>query len=245
MFTVFLCIQYGFKKFLNIYLFIFSLILCVLGVILSGSNNALMTMLIGTLMFAVILAARNFRNLKWLALVLVIMVLVFIAALKISPSFSSSIGRVFPAANKIYCGERIEFKDIIPNRYLSDRDRIWKEGAELFMKSPVTGIGANQYLAKNRIEPDKFNMHNIFGEILVNHGIAGFVLFLILMAGWFIRIKSSWQAVIAVTAVLSHMIDCFITYNLPWIILVAWIIALTTTDFKNSGNMATRQAGSA
>jgi O-antigen ligase len=242
MFIIIISIQYGYKKLMNIYLFICVLSFCILGVILSGSNNALMLLSAGLALAFFMILARNKRNLKWLLVSFFLIAAVVVFSMKMSPSFSTSIGRVFPVANKIYNGQHIELNDFFPNKYFSDRDIIWKEGFYQFKESPVLGIGANQFLVKNRIAPNEYNMHNIFGEILVNHGIIGFALFSVLLLIWFTNIRSFWQAAIALATVFSHMIDCFITYNLPWIIIVAWIIALTTRDFKKSNGvmMSTR-----
>jgi len=112
---------------------------------------------------------------------------------------------------------------------LEQRLSIWQNGWELFLEKPIFGIGASQFIMRNHHSGGRtIHMHNIFGDILVNHGIVGFVLFMALIAAWFKNAKGDWQVYLIVTLFVSHMFDCFAPYNTIWLIFTPWLVALTT-----------------
>jgi hypothetical protein len=84
-------------------------------------------------------------------------------------------------------------------------------------------------------------MHNIFGDVLVNHGVVGFSLFIALLAIWFKKAKGAWQAGLIATLLVSHLFDCFAPYSMMWLVFVAWLVALTTRRpavmFVKSGSL--------
>jgi O-antigen ligase len=125
---------------------------------------------------------------------------------------------------------------------LEDRLVIWENGWELFMEEPIFGIGASQFIMRNSHPGGRtIHMHNIFGDVLVNHGVVGFSLFIALLAIWFKKAKGAWQAGLIATLLVSHLFDCFAPYSMMWLVFVAWLVALTTRRpavmFVKSGSL--------
>ena len=78
---------------------------------------------------------------------------------------------------------------------LHNRTRIWKTGLKVFKSHPVAGVGSGAYakavepwLGRPAIAGHEYVAHNTFISVLVETGIVGFVLFVLLLAAvvWFI-----------------------------------------------------------
>jgi len=224
---------YGGRVYINNYLYGSTLLCSAVGVILSGSMNAGLTLFIGIIILLYVTASENKVAFKKILLGCVVLSMLVFGAIKHNGSFASSVGRDFPFATKVYTKQPINITDLIPTFHSHERVVIWKEGFQQFKEHPIFGVGANQFVFRNRVMPG-FHMHNIFGEILVNHGLTGFSIFIVLIGIWFLHAKSLWQVGLVITILISHMLDCFVTHSIVWVIFVPWLIVITT---KNTDEM--------
>ena len=86
---------------------------------------------------------------------------------------------------------------------LHDRTRIWKAGLQLFERYPVLGIGLGAYpKAAYPALHIHYNAHNTFLSVLVETGIAGFVLWGLLLAtlAWFAGLLAASERALWFTA---------------------------------------------
>ena len=226
--TLSIILQHG--RLVNRYLFSITLLLCIVGLIFSTSRNGILTIVTGTALLAVSLVRS--RKSKWkvcaiTACTLAILVAAFSAykPIPLAKRFSNLVS----LAPEVVSGQPFEIKEMIATLRLEQRLTIWQNGWELFLEKPVFGIGASQFITRNNHPGGRtIHMHNIFGDILVNHGIVGFALFIALVTIWFKKAKSDWQVFLIITLFVSHMFDCFTLYNTIWLIFTPWLVALTT-----------------
>lgn len=217
-------------RLVNRYLFGFALLLCTVGLFLSTSRNGILTMVTGTALLAVsmVRGRKSFWKVAAItACTLVILVVAFSAhkPIPIAKRFSN----IVSLAPTMFSGQSFGGKEMVTALKLEQRLSIWQNGWELFLEKPIFGIGASQFIMRNHHSGGRtIHMHNIFGDILVNHGIVGFVLFMALIAAWFKNAKGDWQVYLIVTLFVSHMFDCFAPYNTIWLIFTPWLVALTT-----------------
>jgi len=230
--VVMINLRYGGRRYINGYLNGITLIGCVCCVILSGSMNAALTLFLGIVISVWALAKEShaaFRRTIFWGVVFAILIL---GGIKVNSTFATIIGGDFPLATKIKYNQPITLRDNIPTVNLHQRDVIWKEGLRQFVEHPFLGIGAKQFSYQKRSILPNLHMHNIFGEVLVNQGLVGALLLGTLLVGWFRHARFAWQVGIILTTLLSHQLDCFVTHNILWVILVPWLIMITTRDVR-------------
>lgn len=230
--AVFLVSVLGFTlhhgRLVNRYLCSICLLMCTVGIFLSTSRNGILTVVTGISFLAasLIRGRKNFWKVCAITVFAVaILVTAFFAYKPIAWRFSSlvSLGPVMLG------GQSFGGKEMVTALKLEQRLSIWQNGWELFLEKPIFGIGASQFIMRNHHSGGRtIHMHNIFGDILVNHGIVGFALFMALIAAWFKNAKGDWQVYLIVTLFVSHMFDCFAPYNTIWLIFTPWLVALTT-----------------
>lgn len=224
--TLSIMLHYG--RLVNRYLSGLALLLCIVGLFLSTSRNGVLTMVTGTTLLAVSLVRG--RKSFWKASTItactcVILVAAFSAHNPVAKRFSNLVS----LAPTMLSGQSFGGKEMVTALKLEQRLTIWEDGWRLFLEKPVFGIGASQFIMRNNHPGGRtIHMHNIFGDILVNHGIAGFALFIALVVAWFKKAKGDWQVYLIITLFVSHMFDCFAPYNTIWLIFTPWLVALTT-----------------
>jgi len=215
-------------RLVNRYLCGICLLLCMAGLFLSSSRNGILTVVTGISLLAVSLARRRGALGKAFTVIvcaLAILVAAFSAHKPLAKRFADLVSLAPMALN----GQSLGTKEVSSALRLKERLVIWENGQALFLEKPVFGIGASQFIMRNDHKGGRtIHMHNIFGDILVNHGIVGFALFMALVAAWFKNAKGDWQVYLIITLFVSHMFDCFAPYNTIWLIFTPWLVALTT-----------------
>jgi O-antigen ligase len=105
-----------------------------------------------------------------------------------------------------------------------DRTRIWKAGARLLNRHAPLGIGAGAYpdaiapsLGRSPVPTQPYTAHNTFFSVLVETGIAGFVLFgaLLLVLAFFVWMMAPWERALWLTS------------------LVVWIVGVSTLTWEH------------
>ncbi|HPW37501.1 MAG: hypothetical protein GT600_14745 [Bacteroidales bacterium] len=225
-----LSITFNHPHLVNRYLCCLSLLLCTVGIFLSLSRNALLTVTAG-ISFLVISLVRSRKAFLPAFTVLLVTSGILFAGLYIQKPLAKRFSEVMSFESMVDNGESFRIGDIVSAFDLKDRPDIWARGMDLFIDNPIFGVGASQYIMRNGfINGETIHMHNIFGEIIVNHGIVGFALFMILMGAWLKNTKKDWHVYLIITLIISHLFDCFVPYNVIWLVFVPWLIAVTTRD---------------
>lgn len=214
----------------NRYICGLSLLLCILGIFLSSSRNALLTIVLGILFFVLSLTKEK-KNLLTVSAMAVFTLAVVFSGLYVHESMAKRFNGLISLTSIIHDGDALGYTEIVSALNLKGRMDIWRRGIDLFLEKPVFGIGASQFMMRNGlVGGEGCNAHNIFGEILVSHGFFGFALFLILIGAWIRKAVMRWQLLLIITLFISHLFDCFVTYSAMWLILTPWLIALTTKN---------------
>jgi len=189
-----------------------------------------LTLVIGV-SFLVVSLIKNKKSLLAGFAVILITSMILISGLYIQKPLARRFTDAISLDSVIGKGETIRVLEMGSAFNLKDRPDIWERGIDLFLEKPIFGIGASQYIMRNEfVNGDTIHMHNIFGDILVNHGIVGFILFIVLMGAWFKNTMRDWQVYLIITLFVSHLFDCFVPYNTIWLIFTPWLVALTTRD---------------
>lgn len=84
---------------------------------------------------------------------------------------------------------------------LGDRTQIWKAGVNLFFRSPLMGVGYGNYtVADGSMKEGGMwkTAHNSFIQAAVELGIFGFVLFILLSAGTFLKFRRLRKSIEAI-----------------------------------------------
>lgn len=217
-------------RLVNRYLCGICLLLCMAGLFLSSSRNGILTVVTGISLLAVSLARR--RGALWKAFTVIVCALaILVAAFSAHKPLAKRFADLVSLAPMALNGQYFGTEEVASALRLKERLVIWENGRALFLEKPVFGIGASQFIMRNDHKGGRtIHMHNIFGDILVNHGVVGFALFMVLVAAWFRNAKRYWQVYLIITLLVSHLFDCFAPYNIIWLVFTPWLITLTTRD---------------
>ncbi len=219
-------IKINFKKLINNRLCIPALLLSLCGIFLSLSLDAILTMLLGSILIA-FKSLKTKEALKWTGISLIIFLLVFVISIKYNKSFNTKYGNIFKSTTGVIADDP---NSRLPSG-LGSRLKIWDTGIELFREKPVFGWGTRMSYSplKDLTRRRHMHMHNCYLEILVNNGIAGFTLFILLIALWLRRIKGSILQPVVYSLLFSCLFGSFLG-SASWIVFTAWITALSTGE---------------
>lgn len=203
------------------------------GGVLSGSRNFVLTLVAGAIVLAVCSVGR--RPLVFL-FVGVGLVFAFHAAVWSSPKLAREYGQAFPYLKKLHAPEEMAWKDFVPDlsmRGLAGRPRIWRSTVDFWSESPWIGIGPGVFRLKNDLTTSAgvervHNTHNIFLQVLVDVGIVGLVLFLILLARILWRVHDPVVLAVVVMLLVSHLFDNYFDKSMAFILIVAWLLSSPT-----------------
>lgn len=106
---------------------------------------------------------------------------------------------IFLVERTLYLTTNINLVELLIGRFsatMSDggsgRSEIWRNGLSLFKQHPIFGIGIYNFLDYNiMVFGGRHYMHNTYLEILVESGLVGFILFLLLLISIYLKIKDS------------------------------------------------------
>lgn len=198
--------------------------LSLLGGTLSESRNFLFTLLAGLLVLGVHGARK--RPLPWAAAIVAALVAFHITAW-LSPGVARDYGKALPYIGKLTAPATIEPRDFVPvwsSHSLSNRPAIWTRGAELAMSSPWVGIGPGVFRLESGIGK-VHNLHNLFLQVLVDTGIVGFGVFVVLLGRIFWRIRDPVVMAVFGGMVATHLFDNFFDYSMGFVLVAAWLLA--------------------
>jgi len=230
-----LSIELNYKKLVNHYLGGTTLFLCLTGVILSGSREALLTVLVGMALLMYISMRDKTKTLRWVLLVFTIFGVMLFIGIKYNATIANRISQVLPVASKVYEHKPVCLRDFVPRYDLYVRSEIWEKGISMFRDKPIFGLGINQFQYQNGLvfvgnSPNRFHMHDFFGEVLVDTGLVGISLIFLLVISWFRHAKAPWQVGVIIVLLVSHAFDCFITLDILWVIFIPWLVSITTRE---------------
>lgn len=233
-----LSIQFGYRKFIPRPLFLLVSFACILGILFSGSRNAILVVLAG----AGLLSALSIMHRRYLATVHVLLFTTVFAGIMLGGVFLNiaGLGRMMnhspmlvSISHRMHSGSG-EGTPLGMNdeNVLNKRDLIWKEGIRQFKAHPLLGIGTNQFKYRNSMSFDGrahvLDAHTFFGEILVGNGLIGMGLFIVLFACWIWGIKAYWQLPMVIALLAANMFSCFFMNHFIGLIGMAWLFMLST-----------------
>lgn len=223
------------KKAVGKYILVASLVLCSIGVFLSGSRNAFFSLAFGLGVLAFYQIIKK-HALKWFGLLCMVIVAIFYFSIRYDLSIANKLGDVFPVIIKIHAGSKIISNDIKINidvNSLEERKEIWQTGIQKFRERPLLGwgISASRYWLGFSVP---YSMHNFYLETLVTNGFVGLALMLALIAVWLTQLRAGWCWAPVITLLFSFLFDTFFDLCGTWLVFVAWIVAMTTKDIFSS-----------
>jgi O-antigen ligase len=211
--------------------FAFSIcILALVGIIATGSRGGILSLFFSILVYLALMYRH--RVLAFPVLVFVICGMVILGGVSIIVA-PSKVGTA--AVQKL---DPTQAKDLM--NYTSGRTTLWRQGLQLFFERPLLGHGHDTFvpLSKSRF-PMWGNSHNEYLLYLVNYGIIGFLIFLIIfykiyrytsqqLAGTSDPAKQ--QLLISYLAGLAGFVSCMFGVNVMVINYPFWIY--TAAIFK-------------
>lgn len=167
-----------------------------LGIALSGTRTALIASVVGM--------AFGLASLTRLRLITRIAIFVLL---------SSIILLLLPHVQTLKSFQRLSTTGAeLTSGDLNNRTNNWSEGLESFVERPLLGVGSNMYRSINSL--GKVG-HNSFVSVLVELGLIGFILFIIILAIAFIQAwrQPKWQSWFWLTVLTVWSIGAF---TLTW-----------------------------
>ena len=179
---------------------IFSMVLCALYIVLSGSRSIDVAGLSAIVILVVLIIYRKRKKekitggiLRAYGLRVVVSLAVVISAYLLSLYAMQGIGAlVTPTRNT---GVELERNDVGGDNISNSRFRIWGDYLTLLKDRPLTGfstVGALKYAKKldpeSYLSKKQYNPHSMFVQMLVQTGVVGFLLMMVFWIRAFIRI---------------------------------------------------------
>ncbi len=207
------------EKFIYLILSIFSLI----GGSLSNSRNFFITFIFGFFFLILIFLKRKIFQ---ILIYFFVFITIFHLIVYNIPSISKRYSLIFPYFKKLHHPEKIKIKDFIPKintSSLSGRNKIWKKAINLWKKSKIIGIGPGNFRIHSHLKLIH-NVHNFFLQILVESGIIGFILLLLIVIKLIYNIKFSIILPIFVAVITALNFDNYLDHSIGWVISVAFML---------------------
>jgi len=153
-------------------------ILFPIAIILTGSRTGAIVGLISYIPIVFVLRKRKFQ-------------LLLILAITYFAIYFTSLGKSLPQFN---LNRIVETNERIREGNYTNREIFWKMAIDEFLEHPVLGIGSKNfsYYANNKLNATGAVTHNTYLSILVETGIVGLIIFLLLLYSIFLNIKNKW-----------------------------------------------------
>lgn len=220
---------------------------------ISGSRNFLFTLAMGLLAFAIPLFRRRP---KVVLVVAVGFLLLLQGGIFSSDTLRNKYGAYFPYINKIHAGQPVTANDFIPslkgkNTSFTGRLALWNRALDEIAEQPLLGISNGAFKLSLQSESFVNNTHNLFFQVLVDSGIIGLGLVLMLLYRLH-RIAPEDNKPLFWAILACLMFDYYLDHSLPWLICTAWLYfylsktSLLSEQVKSSSAMKlTSDEGSA
>lgn len=203
-----------------------------LGLVLSGTRTAMIAAVVG---MAFGIASLNRVR---LAARIVIFVMITSIILILLPQVQTL--KSFQRFGTL--GEAISKGD------LNQREDLWREGLAAFEEHPFTGVGSNMYRSVNSLGK---LAHNSFISVLVEGGLIGFLLFLIIVMIAFVQAlrHPRWDAAFWLTLLLVWAIGAFtLTYEYrkaTWLFLSLLVVSAALPKWQDEDGVRVQPGQSA
>lgn len=192
-------------------------VLCLFAGVISGSRNFFIGIIVGGL----VLFKKSPKKLMIGGTILMLMIHVVLFS---SATIRDKYNEYLPYVNKIYNEEQLEFKDFIPKlseSNMSGRFELWERAVQEVRESPIVGISNGGFKLSAQSTSLVDNTHNMLVQILVDSGVIGFVIILLLLARVYRYFDNTNKAVFW-TLFTCLMFDYQVDHSLPWLICVSW-----------------------
>jgi O-antigen ligase len=157
--------------------------LTLVGIVNAGSRNGVVSLLFSIMVYLLILKRKKIIGLLPIICLLIVMVVVGATAFFVSPS-----------SVKMKVGERFDpsnYEEI--GKFTSGRIYLLKNGWELFVDSPLIGHGQNSFMIVSFLRGHLYYgpAHNEYLRNLVEHGLIGLIVFILI---FFKIFQNIWQS---------------------------------------------------
>lgn len=210
-------------------------IACFIAGISTGSRNFLLTFFVGFIVLA-LTSIRGDRNYRLGIVLLCLFVLSMHIVVLSSPYALLKLSSIFPYLRVLSVGEVLALSDLIPNldeQAFAGRMEIWKKAVEVIQANPLFGVSNG--VSRELINPAVGgNSHNFILQILLDAGLVGFLLFLMLVGKVLQRLKMSGSLLI-LAPVLCMLLtalsfDYYLDHSLPWILSTSYFLAVLNRE---------------
>ena len=199
--------------------------LALVGGALSHSRNFLWTLGFGLLALGFFWGRRKLG--VWLA-IMVFAVVAFHAVAYQSPNIQRQYGRALPYLGKLEKPSEIEMTDFIPQfsaKGLTGRPQLWHRAIGLWQESPILGKGPGSFnLTGANLHSRQFNVHCFYLQILLDTGLVGAFVLLLLICSLLRHAKSANTLPVLIAVMASLVFDNFLDHSMAWSILMAWYL---------------------
>jgi len=187
----------------------------------STSRNFLLTLAVGLVGLVFNLVQLKKQRIG-LLIYLVIAVLFINVLLLNSTSSAKDYGKIFPYIEKLSLGQNVSIADFNP-RLTGGAGRygLWRDGLEFWQESKVLGIGPGVFRVLSTTDwGQQYNLHNYYIQVLVENGLVGFALLLVLLLRLFHRSKNRYF----LFAILASLVfDNYLDYSMAWVLSMVWL----------------------
>lgn len=199
-----------------------------LGGALSEARNFFLAFAAGVLVLGVWGLGRR----PWKALAIVALAVVGLHAVIASqPRLAQDYGRIMPYMGKLDRANEIELKDFMPvvtNRTLANRINHWQRAWEAWRQRPWLGIGPGVFRMKDLSatgQKSVTNPHNIFLQTLVDSGVAGLVVLLVLVGRVIRRIRDPVMMAVFIALLAAHLFENLFDKSMGFVLIAAWLLS--------------------
>lgn len=221
---------------INRYYFLITGMFCLCGVFLSTSRNAILTLLIGALLWFLFEKDKKIRF-KWSIITLFIFLSAFFVTIKYDPYFANKYGNLKTVISKIGSHEDVTLDDFTSIHIKSFESRlgIWKVAISKIKERPLSGWGTVMSYWRLKDLTNHHHLHNLYIEVLYSSGVFGFVLLFSLFMLWLYGLRSPQYLAPVIALMFMFMFETFINVN-TWIVFIPWVAAVTTVDLTEGSD---------
>jgi hypothetical protein len=166
------------------------------------------------------------RNWWRISLLLLSLLLLFYGFMFAFPDYFKRLYSLFPFLFYTNLGEQLTAVDFIPhvnNQSLSNRVELWQRAITLIKDNSLLGVSNGGFKVSFTEDWQRIhNTHNIVLQVLVDSGLVGLILVLVVITK--IYHLTRFSLLVPITVLSALMFDVFIDHSMPWIIIVSWLL---------------------
>ena len=202
----------------------------------SESKNFFLTLVIGLLGILIKLPRIQRRVLMGIGIGAAIM---FHVVAWVNPNLASQWSDGLPYLEKVQQRETLHWQDFVPKLdVLTGRQNLWYRAVELWKDDRWFGVGPGVYKLNSGFAR-YYNTHNLFIQTLVDAGLIGLSILIVLLFRIARRIRDPVVFAIFFGALASQLFDYFLDYSIGFAIILAWLLSNPRLGVKDKNSEIT------